>query len=119
MSDCVCCPLISFCVICCYYALVSCSQLRLSTGYRDPFDTVNKRRFRQGSAPPGPILSLSMQDEQQQEMAASAAFIDQHYGHLIDTVLVREDLQGICSQLRAVLEKLSKDTFWVPIDWVR
>ncbi|KAH0503945.1 MAGUK p55 subfamily member 3 [Microtus ochrogaster] len=58
-------------------------------------------------------------DEQQQEMAASAAFIDQHYGHLIDAVLVREDLQGICSQLRAVLEKLSKDTYWVPIDWVR
>ncbi|CAO2645497.1 MAGUK p55 subfamily member 3 [Lemmus lemmus] len=58
-------------------------------------------------------------DEQQQEIAASAAFIDQHYGHLIDTVLVREDLQGVCSQLRAVIEKLSKDTYWVPIDWVR
>ncbi|XP_059127845.1 MAGUK p55 subfamily member 3 isoform X1 [Peromyscus eremicus] len=58
-------------------------------------------------------------DEQQQEMAASATFIDQHYGHLIDTVLVREDLQSICSQLRAVIEKLSKDTYWVPIGWVR
>lgn len=58
-------------------------------------------------------------DEQQQEMAASATFIDQHYGHLIDTVLVREDLQGICSQLRAAIEKLSKDTYWVPISWVR
>ncbi|XP_038183929.1 MAGUK p55 subfamily member 3 isoform X1 [Arvicola amphibius] len=58
-------------------------------------------------------------DEQQQEMAASAAFIEQHYGHLIDAVLVREDLQGVCSQLRAVIEKLSKDTYWIPIDWVR
>lgn len=58
-------------------------------------------------------------DEQQQEMAASAAFIDQHYGHLIDTVLIRQDLQSVCSQLRAVIESLSKDTYWVPISWVR
>ncbi|XP_058301103.1 MAGUK p55 subfamily member 3 isoform X3 [Hylobates moloch] len=58
-------------------------------------------------------------DEQQQEMAASAAFIDQHYGHLVDTVLVKEDLQGAYSQLKVVLEKLSKDTHWVPVSWIR
>ncbi|XP_073901602.1 MAGUK p55 subfamily member 3 isoform X2 [Castor canadensis] len=58
-------------------------------------------------------------DEQQQEMAASAAFIEQHYGHLVDTVLVREDLQGACSQLKALLEKLGKEPHWVPISWVR
>uniref|UniRef100_A0A2K6U3F8 MAGUK p55 scaffold protein 3 n=1 Tax=Saimiri boliviensis boliviensis TaxID=39432 RepID=A0A2K6U3F8_SAIBB len=58
-------------------------------------------------------------DEQQQEMAASAAFIDQHYGHLVDAVLVKEDLQGAYSQLIVVLEKLSKDTHWVPVSWVR
>ncbi|MBZ3887391.1 MAGUK p55 subfamily member 3 [Sciurus carolinensis] len=58
-------------------------------------------------------------DEEQQEMAASAAFIDQHYGHLMDAVLVKEDLQGACSQLKVLLEKLSKDTHWVPVSWVR
>ncbi|KAM5213024.1 MAGUK p55 subfamily member 3 isoform 6-T8 [Hipposideros larvatus] len=58
-------------------------------------------------------------DEEQQEMAASAAFIDQHYGHLVDAVLVKEDLQSAHSQLRGLLEKLSKDTHWVPISWVR
>lgn len=58
-------------------------------------------------------------DEEQREMSASAAFIDQHYGHLVDAVLVREDLQGTCSQLRALLENLSKDAHWVPISWVR
>jgi hypothetical protein len=52
-------------------------------------------------------------------MAASAAFIEQHYGHLVDTVLVREDLQGACSQLKALLEKLGKEPHWVPISWVR
>ncbi|XP_019607799.1 MAGUK p55 subfamily member 3 isoform X3 [Rhinolophus sinicus] len=58
-------------------------------------------------------------DEEQQEMATSAAFIDQHYGHLVDAVLVKEDLQSAHSQLSGLLEKLSKDTHWVPISWVR
>ncbi|KAK2120917.1 hypothetical protein P7K49_002303 [Saguinus oedipus] len=62
---------------------------------------------------------LSMKDEQQQEMAASATFIDQHYGHLVDAMLVKEDLQCAYSQLIVVLEKLSKDTRWVPVSWVR
>ena len=52
-------------------------------------------------------------------MAASAAFIDQYYGHLVDSVLVKQDLQSAHSQLRALLEKLSKDTHWVPVSWVR
>ncbi|KAK1331134.1 hypothetical protein QTO34_009083 [Cnephaeus nilssonii] len=38
-------------------------------------------------------------DEEQREMSASAAFIDQHYGHLVDAVLVREELQSAYSQL--------------------
>ncbi|XP_036307116.1 MAGUK p55 subfamily member 3 isoform X2 [Pipistrellus kuhlii] len=58
-------------------------------------------------------------DEEQGEMSASAAFIDQHYGHLVDAVLVREDLQSACSQLRALLESLGKDAHWVPVRWVR
>ncbi|XP_004468070.4 MAGUK p55 subfamily member 3 isoform X2 [Dasypus novemcinctus] len=58
-------------------------------------------------------------DDEQQEMATSAAFLEQHYGHLADAVLVREDLQGACSQLTVLLDKLSKDTHWVPVSWVR
>lgn len=52
-------------------------------------------------------------------MSASAAFIDQHYGHLVDAVLVKEDLQSAYGQLRVLLEKLSKDAHWVPVSWVR
>ncbi|KAJ7421121.1 MAGUK p55 subfamily member 3 [Willisornis vidua] len=59
------------------------------------------------------------QDEEQQEIINSAAFIEEQYGHLIDTVLVKEDLQSACNQLKTVLEKLNKDSFWVPISWVR
>lgn len=87
--------------------------------HRTQASAIKQWRVLTGEHPPDHILSLSLQDEQQQEMAASAAFIDQHYGHLIDTVLVRQDLQSVCSQLRAVIDTLSKDTFWVPISWVR
>lgn len=52
-------------------------------------------------------------------MSASAAFIDQHYGHLVDAVLVKEDLQSAYGQLRVLLEKLNKDAHWVPVSWVR
>lgn len=58
-------------------------------------------------------------DEEQQEMAISATFIDECYGHLVDAVLVKEDLQGAHSQLRVLLDKLNKDTHWVPVSWVR
>ncbi|NXF34494.1 MPP3 protein, partial [Nyctibius bracteatus] len=63
-------------------------------------------------------ISASL-DEEQQEITNSAAFIEEQYGHLIDTVLVKEDLQSACNQLKTVLEKLNKDSFWVPINWVR
>ena len=52
-------------------------------------------------------------------MVNSAAFIEEQYGHLIDSVLVKEDLPSACNQLKAILEKLSTDSFWVPISWVR
>ncbi|NXP67121.1 MPP3 protein, partial [Chloropsis cyanopogon] len=58
-------------------------------------------------------------DEEQQEIINSAAFIEEQYGHLIDTVLVKEDLQSACNELKTVLDKLNKDSFWVPVSWVR
>ncbi|XP_014814606.1 PREDICTED: MAGUK p55 subfamily member 3 isoform X3 [Calidris pugnax] len=64
-------------------------------------------------------ISSPLQDEEQQEIINSAAFIEEQYGHLIDTVLVKEDLQSACNQLKTVLEKLNKDSFWVPVNWVR
>ncbi|XP_036612232.1 MAGUK p55 subfamily member 3 isoform X2 [Trichosurus vulpecula] len=57
--------------------------------------------------------------EEQLEMVSSAAFIDQHYGHLVDAVLVNEDLQSTYNELKGLLEKLSKDSQWVPVSWVR
>ncbi|KFW11992.1 MAGUK p55 subfamily member 3, partial [Eurypyga helias] len=62
---------------------------------------------------------ISSPDEDQLEIINSAAFIEEQYGHLIDTVLVKEDLQSACHQLKTLLEKLNKDSFWVPVSWVR
>lgn len=66
-----------------------------------------------------PTSCVDLQDEEQQEILNSAAFIEEQYGHLIDTVLVKEDLQSACNELKTVLDKLNKDSFWVPVSWVR
>lgn len=66
-----------------------------------------------------PTSCVDQQDEEQQEIINSAAFIEEQYGHLIDTVLVKEDLQSACNELKTVLDKLNKDSFWVPVSWVR
>ncbi|KAI1230257.1 hypothetical protein IHE44_0010222, partial [Lamprotornis superbus] len=58
-------------------------------------------------------------DEEQQEIINSAAFIEEQYGHLIDTVLVKEDLQSACNELKSVLDKLNKESFWVPVSWTQ
>ncbi|KAM6312014.1 MAGUK p55 subfamily member 3 isoform 3-T3 [Podargus strigoides] len=71
------------------------------------------------TSPVSEEISASLQDEEQQEIINSAAFIEEQYGHLIDTVLVKEDLQSACNQLKTVLEKLNKDSFWIPVSWVR
>ncbi|XP_005394567.1 PREDICTED: MAGUK p55 subfamily member 3 [Chinchilla lanigera] len=71
--------------------------------------------------PPFPACedAAALPDEEQQDVAASAAYVEQCYGHLVDAVLVREDLPGACAQLRALLERLGTDAQWVPISWVR
>ncbi|XP_067088676.1 MAGUK p55 subfamily member 3 isoform X3 [Osmerus mordax] len=58
-------------------------------------------------------------DEDLQEMRQSAIQIDQQYGHLVDRVLIKEDTASACGELRGVLERLERDTFWVPLSWVR
>uniref|UniRef100_A0A669EMA4 MAGUK p55 scaffold protein 3 n=1 Tax=Oreochromis niloticus TaxID=8128 RepID=A0A669EMA4_ORENI len=54
-----------------------------------------------------------------QEMRQSAIQIDQQYGHLVDRVLIKEDSASACAELRGILERLERESFWVPISWVR
>uniref|UniRef100_A0A8C5CGK0 MAGUK p55 scaffold protein 3a n=1 Tax=Gadus morhua TaxID=8049 RepID=A0A8C5CGK0_GADMO len=53
------------------------------------------------------------------EMRQSAIQIDHQYGHLVDRVLIKEDSASACSELRGILERLERETFWVPLGWVR
>uniref|UniRef100_A0A673AFP5 Membrane protein, palmitoylated 3a (MAGUK p55 subfamily member 3) n=1 Tax=Sphaeramia orbicularis TaxID=375764 RepID=A0A673AFP5_9TELE len=58
-------------------------------------------------------------DEDLQEMRQSAIQIDQQYGHMVDRVLIKEDSASACAELRGILERLERESFWVPVCWVR
>uniref|UniRef100_A0A8C5HS33 Membrane protein, palmitoylated 3a (MAGUK p55 subfamily member 3) n=1 Tax=Gouania willdenowi TaxID=441366 RepID=A0A8C5HS33_GOUWI len=65
------------------------------------------------------LLLYFVQDEDIQEMRQSAIQIDQQYGHLVDRILIKEDSVSACAELRGILERLEKESFWVPVSWVR
>ncbi|XP_047212966.1 MAGUK p55 subfamily member 3-like isoform X2 [Girardinichthys multiradiatus] len=77
------------------------------------------RRRRSAATSPGGGEHGRLTDEDLQEMRQSAVQIDQQYGHLVDRVLIKEDSAGACAELRGILERLERDSFWVPLIWVR
>ncbi|KAK5624282.1 MAGUK p55 subfamily member 3 [Crenichthys baileyi] len=76
------------------------------------------RRRRSTATSPGGGEHGRLTDEDLQEMRQSAVQIDQQYGHLVDRVLIKEDSAGACAELRGILERLERDSFWVPLIWV-
>uniref|UniRef100_A0A673IVB6 MAGUK p55 subfamily member 3-like n=1 Tax=Sinocyclocheilus rhinocerous TaxID=307959 RepID=A0A673IVB6_9TELE len=58
-------------------------------------------------------------EEDLQEMHLSAQQTDQQYGHLVDRVLIKEDTASACAELRSILERLERETFWVPVSWAK
>uniref|UniRef100_A0A1A8D4F7 Membrane protein, palmitoylated 3 (MAGUK p55 subfamily member 3) n=1 Tax=Nothobranchius kadleci TaxID=1051664 RepID=A0A1A8D4F7_NOTKA len=77
------------------------------------------RRRRSATTSPGGGEHGRVTDEDLQEMRQSASQIDQQYGHLVDRVLIKEDSASACAELRGVLERLERESFWVPLSWVR
>ncbi|XP_033500711.1 MAGUK p55 subfamily member 3 isoform X1 [Epinephelus lanceolatus] len=77
------------------------------------------RRRRSAATSPGGGEHGRVTDEDLQEMRQSAIQIDQQYGHLVDRVLIKEDSASACAELRGILERLERESFWVPISWVR
>lgn len=65
------------------------------------------------------MFLLLSQEEDLQEMRLSAQQIDHQYGHLVDRVLIKEDTASACAELRSMLERLERETFWVPVSWVK
>ncbi|XP_076000504.1 MAGUK p55 subfamily member 3 isoform X2 [Genypterus blacodes] len=77
------------------------------------------RRRRSAGTSPGGGDHGRITDEDLAEMRQSAIQTDQQYGHLVDRVLIKEDLASACSELRGILERLERESFWVPVGWVR
>ncbi|XP_028311250.1 MAGUK p55 subfamily member 3 isoform X3 [Gouania willdenowi] len=77
------------------------------------------RRRRSAATSPGGGDHGRLTDEDIQEMRQSAIQIDQQYGHLVDRILIKEDSVSACAELRGILERLEKESFWVPVSWVR
>ncbi|KAM6904642.1 MAGUK p55 subfamily member 3 [Xenentodon cancila] len=76
------------------------------------------RRRRSAAASPGGDHGR-ITDEDLLEMRQSAIQIDQQYGHQVDRFLIKEDSASACTELRSILERLERESFWVPISWVR
>ncbi|CAM4355541.1 unnamed protein product [Leuciscus chuanchicus] len=77
------------------------------------------RRRRSAGTSPGGGEHGRITEEDLQEMRLSAQQIDQQYGHLVDRVLIKEDTTSACAELRSILERLERETFWVPMSWVK
>uniref|UniRef100_A0A8K9UPB7 MAGUK p55 scaffold protein 3b n=1 Tax=Oncorhynchus mykiss TaxID=8022 RepID=A0A8K9UPB7_ONCMY len=63
--------------------------------------------------------SSSSLSEDLQEMRQSAVLMGERYGHLVDRVLVKEDLASACVELRDILQRVETEVHWVPIGWAR
>eukprot|EP00063_Salmo_salar_P085167 XP_014060002.1 PREDICTED: MAGUK p55 subfamily member 3-like isoform X3 [Salmo salar] len=77
------------------------------------------RRRRSAATSPAGGDHGRVTDEDLLEMRQSAQQMDQQYGHLVDRVLIKEDSASACTELRGILERLERETFWVPLCWVR
>lgn len=77
------------------------------------------RRRRSAATSPGGGEHGRITDEDLQEMRQSAIQIDQQYGHMVDRLLIKEDSASACAELRGILERLEREAFWVPLNWVR
>ncbi|KAL0984461.1 hypothetical protein UPYG_G00141850 [Umbra pygmaea] len=64
-------------------------------------------------------LSVGITEDDLQEMRQSAELMDERYGHLVDRVLVKQDLASGCVELQDILERVETESHWVPVSWVR
>uniref|UniRef100_A0A673K1M2 MAGUK p55 subfamily member 3-like n=1 Tax=Sinocyclocheilus rhinocerous TaxID=307959 RepID=A0A673K1M2_9TELE len=80
---------------------------------------IPESRRRRSATSPGGESTDTVFEEDLQEMRLSAQQIDQQYGHQVDRVLIKEDTASACAELRSILERLERETFWVPVSWVK
>ncbi|XP_077410846.1 MAGUK p55 subfamily member 7 isoform X2 [Vanacampus margaritifer] len=57
------------------------------------------------------------QEEDFQEMVATAQTMENQYGHLFEKVIVNDNLSEAFGELHVALKKVEMDTQWVPVSW--
>lgn len=62
-------------------------------------------------------FSLTLQEEDFQEMVTTGQMMETQYGHLFEKVIVNDDLSAAFGELRSVLKKVETETHWVPVSW--
>ncbi|KAF0025419.1 hypothetical protein F2P81_022300 [Scophthalmus maximus] len=64
-------------------------------------------------------LSLSVTEDELQDIKQSVERTLEGYGHWMDYVLVKEDPVSALAELQVVLERVQMEPQWVPVSWVR
>ncbi|KAM5157023.1 MAGUK p55 subfamily member 7 [Mantella aurantiaca] len=57
-------------------------------------------------------------DEDFEEMIRSAELMETQYGHYFDKIIINDDLTIAHNELRSTLDRLERDSFWVPVSWL-
>ncbi|XP_077347165.1 MAGUK p55 subfamily member 7 [Lithobates pipiens] len=57
-------------------------------------------------------------DEEFEEMIRSAQLMETQYGHYFDKIIINDDLTTAHNELKSTLDRLERDSFWVPVSWL-
>lgn len=57
-------------------------------------------------------------DEDFEEMIRSAQLMEAQYGHYFDKIIINDDLTTAHNELKSTLDRLERDSFWVPVSWL-
>lgn len=52
-------------------------------------------------------------------MIASAHAMESQYGHLVEEVIVNDDLALAFTELKNALRKIEKEPQWIPVAWAQ
>uniref|UniRef100_A0A8D3BP77 MAGUK p55 scaffold protein 3b n=1 Tax=Scophthalmus maximus TaxID=52904 RepID=A0A8D3BP77_SCOMX len=80
---------------------------------------VRPRIFDNQRKPLGSSSSLSLSEDELQDIKQSVERTLEGYGHWMDYVLVKEDPVSALAELQVVLERVQMEPQWVPVSWVR
>ncbi|XP_072268777.1 MAGUK p55 subfamily member 7 [Pyxicephalus adspersus] len=57
-------------------------------------------------------------DEDFEEMIRSAQLMEAQYSHYFDKIIINDELTTAHNELKSTLDRLERDSFWVPVSWL-